>query len=113
MLSPLITLAEARSLLALLALGTLLTLAPALLPRETMRPPPTPPLRLDPNRATRRALTALPGIGSARANAIVLGRPYQRLKDLDGVLGSELSQRLKPWLFFPGERAAEEPAKAR
>ncbi|MEM7411058.1 MAG: helix-hairpin-helix domain-containing protein [Myxococcota bacterium] len=78
--------------------------------------PAGPPLRgparalfgqgLDPNQATAGALEALPGIGPARAAAIVAGRatgPYERLADLARVpgIGPVTLERMADWLAFP------------
>ena len=43
--------------------------------------------RLDPNRAPREALLALPGVGPARADAIMAARPFCRIEDLMRVRG--------------------------
>jgi competence protein ComEA len=44
-------------------------------------------LPLDVNREAQRDLEALPGIGPGRARAIVTGRPYCTVADLDRVPG--------------------------
>jgi competence protein ComEA len=45
------------------------------------------PPRVDLNRATQQELETLPGIGPSLARAIVAGRPYRKLADLDKVRG--------------------------
>jgi competence protein ComEA len=60
-------------------------------------------LRLDPNRADARALEALPGIGPARAAAIVAERertPFREVADLRRVpgIGPVTLRRIEPWL---------------
>jgi competence protein ComEA len=60
-------------------------------------------LPLDPNRADARALQALPGIGPARAAAIVAERgrrPFRDVADLRRVpgIGPVTLRRIDPWL---------------
>src|SRR5262245_28665147 len=67
-------------------------------------------LGIDPNVADAAALEALPGVGPARAEAIVAGRAagaYRTLADLRRVrgLGPVTLRRAAPWLDF-GHRAA-------
>ena len=62
-------------------------------------------LGLDPNTADAAALEALPGIGAARAEAIVAGRgqgAYRSLSDLGRVrgIGPVTLRRAAPWLSF-------------
>jgi hypothetical protein len=69
-------------------------------------------LPLDPNRADRASLEALPGIGPARAAAIEAARcrrPFLELADLERVpgIGPLTRARVEPWL------ALEAPAEAR
>ncbi len=69
-------------------------------------------LGLDPNTADAAALEALPGVGPARAEAIVAGRAhgaYQSLADLGRVhgIGRVTLRRAAPWLQF-GTRVARE-----
>lgn len=64
-------------------------------------------LGIDPNRASAATLEALPGIGPARAAAIVAGRasgPYCAAADLVRVrgLGPVTVGRLEGWLDFAG-----------
>ncbi len=67
-------------------------------------------LGLDPNRADAETLSALPGIGPARARAIVEGRragPYRTARDLTRVhgIGDKTALHLRPWLCFGGREA--------
>jgi competence protein ComEA len=60
-------------------------------------------LRLDPNRADAAALEALPGIGPARAAAIVAERDRRPFASLDALtrvhgIGPRTVDRLRPWL---------------
>lgn len=63
-------------------------------PRCLLEPTPLPPTahlrlggRLDINTATASALERVPGIGPRTAAAIVRGRPWRRLGDLDQIRG--------------------------
>lgn len=65
---------------------------------------------LDPNRDDARALEAVPGIGPARAAAIVAGRgegPYRELADLGRVhgIGPVTLRRSAPWWRFDAGEA--------
>ena len=65
-------------------------------------------LGIDPNRASASTLEALPGIGPARAAAIVAARadaPYRALADLGRVhgIGPVTLRRVEPWLSFEPE----------
>jgi competence protein ComEA len=70
-------------------------------------------LGLDPNTADASALEALPGVGPARAEAIVAGRAegaYRSLADLGRVhgIGRVTLRRAAPWLAFaPAARSAD------
>ena len=69
-------------------------------------------LRLDPNRADRASLEALPGIGPVRAAAIETERcrrPFVSVAELERVpgIGPRSLARLEPWL------AVAAPAQAR
>jgi competence protein ComEA len=71
-------------------------------------------LGIDPNTADVSALEALPGVGPARAEAIVAGRAegaYRSLGDLARVrgIGPVTLRRAAPWLEFAGRTAEEEP----
>ncbi len=60
-------------------------------------------LRLDPNTADAAALEVLPGLGPARAGAIVrarCARPFRSLGDLERVsgIGPRTRAALEPWL---------------
>jgi competence protein ComEA len=72
---------------------------------ERGAPPPWRPVRIDINRAPIAELMALPGIGSERAEAIVLRRirrgPFGSLEELAGVggIGSEALRQLRPHAF--------------
>ena len=71
-------------------------------------------LGIDPNRADPATLEALPGIGPARAAAIVAGRadgPYRAPADLLRVsgIGPVTLRRAADWLVFPtSERGGRE-----
>jgi len=70
-------------------------------------------LPLDVNRAEREALEVLPGIGPARAAAIVrerTGRPFCGVDDLARVpgLGPVTRARLAPWIEVRPERGCDE-----
>jgi Helix-hairpin-helix motif len=70
-------------------------------------------LGIDPNTADAAALEALPGVGPARAEAIVAGRAdgaYRSLADLGRVpgIGTVTLRRAEPWLAF-----ASAPPRAR
>jgi len=54
---------------------------------EAVPPADTPSAKLDLNRATMQELSALPGVGGTLAEAIVAGRPYIRLAELQRVRG--------------------------
>ena len=67
-------------------------------------------LRLDPNRADRASLEALPGIGPVRAAAIETERcrrPFASVAELERVsgIGPRSLARLEPWLavVFPAQ----------
>ncbi|MCP3984253.1 MAG: helix-hairpin-helix domain-containing protein [bacterium] len=72
---------------------------------------------LDPNHASARDLTVLPGIGPARAEAIVAYRAHAgfcRLEDLESVhgLGPRTVARLQGWLAIePAAPGCSAPAK--
>jgi competence protein ComEA len=68
---------------------------------------------LDPNTADAETLAVLPGLGLAKAEAIVRARlqgPFERAEDLQRVpgIGPSTRDRLRPWLVFP--RMSEAPA---
>lgn len=63
-------------------------------------------LAIDPNRADARTLEVLPGIGPARAAAILAERerrPFERISDLERVagIGPATRHKLAPWLGLP------------
>jgi Holliday junction resolvasome RuvABC DNA-binding subunit len=69
-------------------------------------------LAIDPNRADARTLEVLPGIGPARAAAIVAERerrPFADVVDLERVagIGPKTRGRLAPWLELPGGAALQ------
>jgi competence protein ComEA len=72
-------------------------------------------LRLDPNRADRASLQALPGIGPVRAAAIETERcrqPFASVGELERVpgIGPRSLARLEPWLEVSGAAQAPCPA---
>jgi len=72
-------------------------------------------LRLDPNRADRASLEALPGIGPVRAAAIETERcrrPFASLAELERVrgIGPRSLARLEPWLALAAPAQARCPA---
>lgn len=72
-------------------------------------------LRLDPNRADRASLEALPGIGPARAAAIETERcrrPFASPAELERVpgIGPKSRARLEPWLEVAAPVQARCPA---
>jgi DNA uptake protein ComE-like DNA-binding protein len=89
-------------------------------PRRTPAQPPTPPadirLQLDPNIATKRELTLIPGIGPTRAAGIVAARAQHRFSepaDLAVVrtFGPATIEKVAPYLRFDATAEAEkEPA---
>jgi competence protein ComEA len=79
-------------------LAALLALRAAMdAPARATAPPRSPPAaggarllygeRLDANREPAQVLALLPGIGPARAEAIVAGRPHCSLADIDRIPG--------------------------
>jgi competence protein ComEA len=76
------------------------------------------PVLLDPNRATIAELQALPGIGPARARAIVLHRVrHGWFRDLDALaavdgIGPVTLAGLRPYLAPPAAPAAPAAADA-
>lgn len=69
-------------------------------------------LRLDPNTADAAALEVLPGLGPARARAVVEARcrrPFASLRELEQVpgIGPRTRAALEPWLAL---EASAEPA---
>ncbi|MGI9590651.1 MAG: ComEA family DNA-binding protein [Myxococcota bacterium] len=68
-------------------------------------------LRLDPNLADAKSLESLPGIGPARAAAIVAERDRRRFESLEALtrvsgIGPRTLERLRPWLEVAPERTA-------
>ena len=68
-------------------------------------------LRLDPNLADERSLESLPGIGPARAAAIVAERERGRFESLEALtrvrgIGPHILARLRPWLEVTPQPAA-------
>jgi len=57
--------------------------APAATPAPAAAQPAAASRRVDINTATEAQLDALPGVGPARAKAIVAGRPYSDVKELE------------------------------
>ncbi len=92
-------------LLALLAVLAIIVAAP-LVARWVRREPPPPPAdgRLDLNAATREELSALPGIGDTRAEAILRFRAMRgRLGSVDDLcevpgLDAKTVERLRPFV---------------
>ncbi|MEO6325995.1 MAG: helix-hairpin-helix domain-containing protein [Thermoanaerobaculia bacterium] len=74
---------------AITLLVALALLAPAstLLAKTKATPKSTPHALVDLNTATEKELETLPGIGTALAPAIVAGRPYTSVEDLNRIKG--------------------------
>jgi hypothetical protein len=75
-------------------------------------------LRLDPNTADAEALEALPGLGPARARAVVAARrerPFGSLSELELVpgIGPRTRTALEPWLEIGGENGDRERERGR
>jgi competence ComEA-like helix-hairpin-helix protein len=71
-------------------------------------------LRLDPNRADAESLQSLPGIGPARAAAIVAERerrPFASVEALIRVhgIGPRTVERLRPWLALAPAEVSPQP----
>ena len=71
-------------------------------------------LPIDPNVADAGTLELLPGIGAARAAALVRARgerPFRSIHDLDRVSGIGPRRRalLAPWIGFPPEESTRNP----
>lgn len=69
---------------------------------EAPAPAPAAPAQgafLDPNAATREELMTAPGMDSARAEALVAGRPYQSMTAVDAAIGTGLSDEQKDALY--------------
>jgi len=54
---------------------------------------------LDPNRATREELLALPGLDAALADQIVAGRPWLDMTKLDATLAGKLNEQQREALY--------------
>jgi DNA uptake protein ComE-like DNA-binding protein len=54
---------------------------------------------LDPNRATREELLALPGLDAALADQIVAGRPWLDMTKLDAALAGKLNEQQREALY--------------
>jgi DNA uptake protein ComE-like DNA-binding protein len=54
---------------------------------------------IDPNRATKDELVALPGLDAALADQIVAGRPWLDMTRLDAVLGAKLNEQQREALY--------------
>jgi competence protein ComEA len=69
-------------------------------PADVAAPPLLTGAPLDVNVATARELAELPGIGDDVAAAIVAGRPYRSLDELDRVpgVGRKTIERLRPYV---------------
>ena len=59
-----------------------------------------PGFTIDPNTAARDELMRLPGVGEKTADAIIEGRPYKNIEDLDRVpgIGRKLLDSIRPYL---------------
>ena len=54
---------------------------------------------VDPNTATTAQLTAIPGIDSATASALVAGRPYADMTGVDKVLAAKLNETQRDTVY--------------
>ena len=54
---------------------------------------------IDPNTATAAQLTAIPGIDSATASALVAGRPYADMTAVDKVLAAKLNETQRDTVY--------------
>ena len=64
---------------------------------------------VDINSADQKALEALPGIGEAKAKAIIANRPYKTKEDLKKVdgIGDKLYKKLEPEITVGSTKAAK------
>lgn len=88
------------------------TVAKPAKPTAETAAPAAPEEKVDLNTATIDELGTLPGIGPARANAIIEGRPYTSLKDFEqrGIVAASAVEKFKDQVTVSKVRAAKAAA---
>jgi len=100
-----VTRAEKRAWLVILLSLAVGIVGHRLAPLQTTPPLPTAldttAVRIELNTATMEELLLLPGVGPARARAILAHRPYRRVEDLLKVpgIGPKTLERLRPYVW--------------
>ncbi|HYJ80093.1 MAG TPA: hypothetical protein VEW03_10850 [Longimicrobiaceae bacterium] len=75
--------------------------APAALDSPAAAPAPAPVAGalLDPEQATREQLLTVPNLDAALADAVVAGRPYANMMEVDSVLAASLSEEQRDAVY--------------